>query len=108
VCLGVPGKVLTVEENAQGMIMGTVSFGGVNKEICLAYVPEAKPGDYVIVHAGFAISIINEQEAEETFEILRQMGELVDLAEAGEGASDAASAPGLAPPRSGEAPGSAR
>jgi len=79
VCLGVPGKVLTVEENAQGMIMGTVSFAGVNKEICLAYVPEAKPGDYVIVHAGFAISIVNEQEAEETFEILRQMGELAEL-----------------------------
>jgi hydrogenase expression/formation protein HypC len=63
-----------------------VSFAGVNKEICLAYVPEAKPDDYVIVHAGFAISIINEQEAEETFELLRQMGELAELEDAGEGA----------------------
>jgi len=81
VCLGVPGKVLTVEENAQGMAMGTVSFAGVNKEICLAYVPEAKVGDYVIVHVGFAISIVSEQEAGETFEILRQMGELVELEE---------------------------
>jgi hydrogenase expression/formation protein HypC len=98
VCLGVPGKVLTVEENAQGMIMGTVSFAGVNKEICLAYLPEAKPDDYVIVHAGFAISIINEQEAEETFEILRRMGELADLEEAGEGAPGAAANPGPAPP----------
>jgi hydrogenase expression/formation protein HypC len=98
VCLGVPGKVLTIEENAQGMIMGTVSFAGVNKEICLAYVPEAKPGDFVIVHAGFAISIIDEQEAEETFEILRRMGELADLEEAGEGAPGAAPAPGPAPP----------
>jgi hydrogenase expression/formation protein HypC len=96
VCLGVPGKVLSVEENAQGMIMGTVSFAGVNKEICLAYVPEAKPDDYVIVHAGFAISIIDEQEAAETFEILRRMGELADLEEAGEGAPGAD--PGLAPP----------
>jgi len=96
VCLGVPGKVLTVEENAQGMIMGTVSFAGVNKEICLAYVPEAKPGDYVIVHAGFAISIVDEQEAEETFEILRQMGELAELEEEGEGAPGAAPAPGPA------------
>jgi hydrogenase expression/formation protein HypC len=95
VCLGVPGKVLTVEENAQGMIMGTVSFAGVNKEICLAYVPEAKPGDYVIVHAGFAISIINEQEAKETFEILRQMGELAELEE---GEPGAAPAPGPAAP----------
>ena len=95
-CLGVPGKVLSIGENAQGMIMGAVSFAGVNKEICLAYVPETKPGDYVIVHAGFAISIINEQEAAETFEILRQMGELADLEEE-EGAGP--------PPRSREAPG---
>ena len=80
-CLGVPGKVLTVEENAQGMAMGSVSFAGVVKEVCLAYVPEARPGDYVIVHVGFAISIVSEQEAEETFELLRQMGELADLEE---------------------------
>ena len=80
-CLGVPGRVLTAEENAQGMAMGTVSFGGVTKEVCLAYVPEARPGDHVIVHAGFAISIVSEQEAEETFEILRQMGELAELEE---------------------------
>lgn len=93
-CLGVPGKVLSVEENAQGMIMGTVSFAGVNKEICLAYVPEAKPDDYVIVHAGFAISIIDEQEAEETFEILRRMGELADLEDAGKGAPGAGAEPG--------------
>jgi hydrogenase expression/formation protein HypC len=92
VCLGVPGKVLTVEENAQGMAMGTVSFAGVNKEVCLAYVPEAGPGDYVIVHVGFAISIISEQEAEETFEILRQMGELAELEERPEGP------PGSPPP----------
>jgi len=105
VCLGVPGRVLTVEENAQGMIMGTVSFAGVNKEICLAYVPEAKPGEYVIVHAGFAISIIDEQEAGETFEILRRMGELADLEEAREGAPGAGPDPGPAPPRLREAPG---
>jgi hydrogenase expression/formation protein HypC len=98
VCLGVPGKVLTVEENAQGMIMGTVSFAGVNKEICLAYLPEAKPGDYVIVHAGFAISLVNEQEAEETFEILRRMGELADLEDVGGGGPGEAPHPGPAPP----------
>ena len=85
-CLGVPGKVLTVEENAQGMAMGMVSFGGVRKEVCLAYVPEASPGDYVIVHVGFAISIVSEAEAEETFEILRQMGELAELEEESGGA----------------------
>ena len=97
-CLGVPGKVLTVEENAQGMAMGDVSFGGVNKEICLAYVPEARPGDYVIVHAGFAISIVNQQEAEETFEILRQMGELAELEERREDLPGAAPDPGPASP----------
>lgn len=96
-CLGVPGKVLSVEENAQGMIMGAVSFAGVNKEICLAYLPEARPGDYVIVHAGFAISIINEQEAAETFEILRRMGELADLEDADRGAAGAAADPAPAP-----------
>jgi hydrogenase expression/formation protein HypC len=106
VCLGVPGKVLTVEENAQGMTMGTVSFAGVNKEICLAYVPEAKPGDYVIVHAGFAISVINEQEAEETFELLRQLGERVDAEDEGEGARGATLDAGQASPgdESGGAP----
>jgi len=85
VCLGVPGRVMQVEPNAQGMAMGTVSFAGVNKEICLAYVPEAKVGDYVIVHVGFAISIVSEQEAEETFEILRRMGELAELEEGPDG-----------------------
>jgi hydrogenase expression/formation protein HypC len=98
VCLGVPGKVLSVEENAQGMAMGSVSFGGVNKEICLAYVPEAKVGDYVIVHAGFAISIVDEQEAEETFEILRQMGELGELEEHSGTSPGAAPGPGPASP----------
>jgi hydrogenase expression/formation protein HypC len=97
-CLGVPGKVLTVEENAQGMAMGTVSFGGIVKEICLAYVPEAKPGDYVIVHVGFAISIVSEAEAEETFEILRQMGELAELEDRPDGPPGAGSGVGPAPP----------
>ena len=97
-CLGVPGKVLTVEENAQGMAMGTVSFGGIVKEICLAYVPEAKPGDYVIVHVGFAISIVSEAEAEETFEILRQMGELADLEDRPDGPPGAVPGVGPTPP----------
>ena len=85
-CLGVPGRVTEVAENEQGMLMGRVDFGGVGKEVCLAYVPEAKVGDYVIVHVGFAISIVSEAEAAETFEILRRMEELADAdgpAEAG-------------------------
>ena len=89
-CLGVPGQVLEVQENALGMAMGKVSFGGIVKEVCLAYVPEARPGDYVIVHVGFGISIVSEAEAQETFELLRQMGELAELEEAPE--------PGPGPP----------
>lgn len=58
-----------------------VSFGGVLKEVSLAYVPEAKVGDYVIVHVGFALSIVDEHEANQVFEYLKQMGELAELEE---------------------------
>ena len=77
-CLGVPGKVLEIEPNSLGMTMGKVSFGGIAKEVCLAYVPEAQVGDYVIVHAGFAISRLDEAEAMEVFDLLSQMEELAD------------------------------
>jgi hydrogenase expression/formation protein HypC len=77
-CLGVPGKILEIEVNALGMEMGKVSFGGIAKEVCLAYVPEAQVGEYVIVHAGFAISRLDEAEAMEVFELLNQMEELAD------------------------------
>ncbi len=78
-CLGVPGKVLEIQPNPTGMTMGKVSFGGVVKEVCLAYTPEVEVGDYVVVHVGFAISKVNEQEAMEVFEYLAQMGELAEL-----------------------------
>lgn len=78
-CLGVPGKVIEIEENPPGMTMGTVSFGGIKKSVCLAYVPEVKVGDYVIVHVGFAISRVDEEEALKTFEYLRELEELQDL-----------------------------
>ena len=78
-CLGVPGRVTKVEPNALGMTMGTVDFAGVTKQVCLAYVPEAQVGDYVIVHVGFAISRVDEREALEVFETLRRMGELGEL-----------------------------
>ena len=74
-CLGVPGKVETIENNDLGVSMGTVDFGGTRIEVCLAYVPEVAVGDYVVVHAGFALNRIDEQEAREVFELLRQMGE---------------------------------
>lgn len=77
-CLGVPGKVVRVDPTEVGVPMGQVSFGGVVKEVCLAYTPEVKPGDYVLVHVGFAISQIDEAHANEVLEALRQIGELSD------------------------------
>ncbi len=78
-CLGVPGQVVRRFENELGMVMGTVDFGGIHKEVCLAYVPEVKVGDYVIVHVGFALNKVDEEEARETLELLRRMGDLEGL-----------------------------
>lgn len=78
-CLGVPGRVTAVEDNALGMTMGTVDFGGIRKQVCLAYVPGAKVGDFVIVHVGFALNRIDEAEAAKVFELLKSMGELAEL-----------------------------
>jgi hydrogenase expression/formation protein HypC len=80
-CLAVPGKIISIEGEDPVFRCGRVSFGGVVKQINLAYVPEAKIGDYVLVHVGFAISTIDEAEAEEVFEYLRQIGELAELEE---------------------------
>jgi hydrogenase expression/formation protein HypC len=75
-CLGIPGEVLSIEQNPAGIAMGKVSFGGVVREVCLAYVPDVQVGDYVIVHAGFALSILNEEEAKEVFGMLEQISAL--------------------------------
>ena len=77
-CLGVPGKLIDVYTQ-DGLAMGKVEFGGIVRETCLAYTPEAQVGDYVIVHVGFAISRLNEAEADEIFSYLDQMGELAAL-----------------------------
>jgi hydrogenase expression/formation protein HypC len=78
-CLAVPGKILEIEPGALGMTMGKVSFGGIAKEVCLAYVPDAQVGDFVIVHAGFAISKLDEQEAMEVFQLLREIEDATPL-----------------------------
>ena len=78
-CLGIPGRIVEIEKSPLDLHMGTVSFGGVRKEICLAYVPEAAVGDYVLVHVGFAISRIDETEARQIFETLEAMGELAEI-----------------------------
>jgi len=80
-CLGVPGKLLSVAGQDE-LRTGRVSFGGIVKEVNLAYVPEAKVDDYVVVHVGFAISIIDEEEANQVLGYLRQMGEMAELEEA--------------------------
>jgi hydrogenase expression/formation protein HypC len=74
-CLGVPGKVTEMHEE-NGLLMGTVDFGGVQREACLEYVPETQVGDYVIIHVGFAISRVSEQEAQETLALLREIADL--------------------------------
>lgn len=78
-CLAVPGKLLSVEGDDGLNRLGKVSFGGVVKEVSLACVPEAKPGDYVVVHVGFALSVVDEAEASRVFEYLREMDELAEL-----------------------------
>ncbi len=78
-CLGIPGKIVEIREGA-GIPMGLIDFGGVQREVCLAYVAdEVEVGDYAIVHVGFAISRVDEVEAKRTFAILREMSELDEL-----------------------------
>ena len=84
-CLGIPGKIIDIYEK-DSMKMGKVDFGGVVRETCLDFVPEATIGDYTIIHVGFAISLISEEEALRTLELLReidQFGEELGLYEEG-------------------------
>jgi hydrogenase expression/formation protein HypC len=74
-CLGVPGKITSLYE-ANGLPMGKIDFGGVLREACLAYVPEAQVGQYVVIHVGFAISLLSEEEAQETLALLREISDL--------------------------------
>jgi len=80
-CLAIPGKVESISSDDPITRMGRVNFGGVFKEASLAYVPEVQVGDYVIVHVGFALSKVDEAEAQKVFEYLRQMDELAELQE---------------------------
>jgi hydrogenase expression/formation protein HypC len=84
-CLAVPGRVLSVSGDDPITRSGRVSFGGIVKEVSLAYVPEAKPDDYVIVHVGFALSIVDPEEARQVFAYLDEMGELAELRDNNQG-----------------------
>lgn len=79
-CLAIPGKIKTIETQMDGLVrMAKVQFGGISKEASLEMVPQAKEGDYVLVHVGVAISVVNEEEAKKTFEFLKEAGELDEL-----------------------------
>jgi hydrogenase expression/formation protein HypC len=78
-CLAIPGKIVSITNDDPIMRTGKVNFGGILKEVNLAYVPEAEVGDYVVVHVGFALSRLDESEAQQVFDYLRQMGEMDEI-----------------------------
>jgi hydrogenase expression/formation protein HypC len=90
-CLAIPGKIESISGDDPLTRMGKVNFGGILKEACLAYVPEARVGDYVIVHVGFALSRLDEEEAQKVFGYLKEMEELNELEDGVAGASPAKS-----------------
>ena len=77
-CLAIPGQIVEVTGDDPVVRMARVSFGGTVKEISLAYTPEAKTGDYVLAHVGFALQTIDEEEAQKTLELLRQLGDAME------------------------------
>ena len=77
-CLAIPGRLLAVEREAD-LLMGKVDFGGTARRVCLEHVPDAQPGDYLLVHVGFALSRIDEDEARRVFELLAELDQLGEL-----------------------------
>jgi hydrogenase expression/formation protein HypC len=80
-CLAIPGEILSVSEH-DGLPFAQVQFGGASREVCLACQPDAKPGDFVLVHVGLAIARIDREEAERAWEVLRELGQLAEVMEA--------------------------
>jgi hydrogenase expression/formation protein HypC len=78
-CLAIPGKLLEISTDANGVRMGKANFGGIVKQVCLEYTPEVGMGDYVLVHVGFALSKVDEEEAARTYKALEQMQQLGEL-----------------------------
>ncbi len=78
-CLAVPGKIVSISRDDPLTRAGKVNFGGIIKDVNFAYVPDAKVGDYVVVHVGFALNTVDEAEANQVFEYLREMGDLAEL-----------------------------
>ena len=92
-CLAIPGKIKSISGDDPVTRLAKVDFGGILKEASLAYVPEAQVGDYVIVHVGFALSKVDEEEAQKVFEYLREMEELAELDDENGRSSSVAPAP---------------
>lgn len=80
-CLAVPGKILSIDGDDPLLRAGKVDFAGIQKRVNLSYVPEARVGDYVLVHVGFAISTVDEEEARQVLSYLQQMGDLSEIEE---------------------------
>jgi hydrogenase expression/formation protein HypC len=78
-CLAIPGKVIEIAQDARGVRMGKANFGGIVKQVCLEYTPEVNMGDYVLVHVGFALSKVDEEEAERTYRLLEELNQLTEL-----------------------------
>jgi hydrogenase expression/formation protein HypC len=79
-CLAIPGKIVSIKETGDALTKtGRVNFSGIVKEVNLAYVPDAVVGNYVIVHVGFALQVVDEEEAQQVFEYLKQIDELAEL-----------------------------
>ena len=77
-CLGILGKIINIYEE-HGTRMAQIHFGGVTREACIEVIPDAKPGDWTIVHAGFALNLLSEEEASETLEMLQEISEFAEL-----------------------------
>ena len=78
-CLAIPGKVVEIKNDENGVRMARANFGGIVKQVCLEYTPEAEVGNYVLVHVGFALGIVDEKEAEQTYQALKNMDQLGEL-----------------------------
>ncbi len=78
-CLAIPGKVIEIQQDNAGVRMAKANFGGIVKQVCLEYTPEVNCGDYVLVHVGFALSKVDEAEAQRTYQALEELNQLAEL-----------------------------
>lgn len=83
-CLGIPGEIVSLREH-HGLRFGSVRFGGISRDVCLEYVPDAAPGDFVLVHVGFAIARIDAEQAARTFRVLEELGQAEEITSGDEG-----------------------